>query len=116
MSPDVSFRSNYIPSWEPLRPLFSACRGISEIVARYEYENDHEVIHDGSGAPHDVSISGNVMYSTQRESASFFGRDPVTWDMVTKITFRDGKIAKIEMFLDPAPIEATYGIASHERR
>ena len=56
------------------------------------------------------------MYSTQRESASFFGRDPVTWDMVTKITFRDGKIAKIEMFLDPAPIEATYGIASHERR
>jgi ketosteroid isomerase-like protein len=109
MIPDVVFRSNYTPSWEPLQPLFAECRGIDEIVARYDYENDHEVIHDGSGMPLDLSISGDVLYYTQRETASFFDRAPVTWDMVTKIRFRDGKIAEIMMFVDPAPIEAAYG-------
>lgn len=45
------------------------------------------------------------MYYTQRETASFFGRAPVTWDMVTKIRFRNTKIAEMEMFLDPAPMK-----------
>jgi hypothetical protein len=109
MTPGVVFRSNYTPSWEPLQPLFAACRGIDEIVTRYDYENDHEVIHDGSGMPLDLSISGDVLYYTQRETASFFNWAPVTWEMVTKIRFRDGKIAEILMFVDPAPIEAAYG-------
>ena len=110
MAPDVVFRSNYTPSWEPLRPLFAECRGLDEIVARYDYENDHEVIHDGSGMPLDLSISGDVIYYTERETASFFDRVPVTWDMVTKIRFRDGKIAEVTMFVDPNPIEAAYGL------
>ena len=108
MTEDIVFRSTYTPTWEQLRPLFAECRGIDEIVARYDYENDHEVIHDGSGMPLDLSISGDVVYYTQRETASFFDREPVTWDMVTKIGFRDGRIAEITMFLDAAPIEAAY--------
>ena len=109
LTEDVIFRSTYTPTWEPLRPLFAECRGIDEIVARYDYENDHEVIHDGSGMPVDVCIAGDVVYYTQRETASFFDRDPVTWDMVTKIRFRGGKIAEINMFVDASPIEAAYG-------
>lgn len=113
MTEDVIFRSTYTPTWEPLRPLFAQCRGIDEIVARYDYENDHEVIHDGSGMPLDLSISGDVVYYTQRETASFFDRDPVTWDMVTKIQFRDAKITEINMFVDSSPIEAAYGSPPH---
>ncbi len=109
MAPDVVFRSNYIPSWEPLRPLFAECRGIEEIVARYDYENEHEVIHEGSGMPFDFSIAGDVIYYSQHETASFFDRAPVTWDMITKLSFHETKIARIEMFLDLAPIEAVYG-------
>lgn len=56
------------------------------------------------------------MYYTQREMASFFDREPVTWAMVTKIRFRDTRIAEIEMFLDPAPIEAAHGTGAPERR
>ena len=115
MTPDIAFRSNYTPSWEPLQPLFAECHGIGEIVARYAYESDHEVIHDGSGVPYDLSISGDVMYYTQRETASFFDREPVTWNMVTKISFRNARIAEIHMFLDPAPIEAAYGTGVVER-
>ena len=59
--------------------------------------------------PLDLSISGDVAYYTQPETASFFDHDPVTWDMVTKIRFRDGKIAEIDMFVGAAPIEAAYG-------
>ena len=102
------FWSNYTPSWEPLRPLFAERRGIDEIVARYDYENDHEVIEDESGLPFDIAASGETLYYTQRETASFFGKRPVTWDMVTKIDIRDERITNIKMFLDPAPIEAVY--------
>ena len=109
MSEDIVFRSTYTPSWEPLRPLFAECRGIDEIVARYDYENDHEVIHDGSGMPLDLSMSGDLAYYTQHETASFFDREPATWDMATKIRFDEGKIAEITMFVDSAPIEAVYG-------
>ncbi len=109
MADDIVFWSNYTPSWEPLRPLFAERRGIDEIVARYDYENEHEVIEHGSGVPFDLAVAGNSLYYTQRETASFFGRPPVTWDMVTKIDFRGGRIASIRMFLDPAPIETVYG-------
>lgn len=109
MTADVEFWSNYTPSWEPLRPLFAECRSIEEIVARYDYENEHEVIEHGSGVPFDFAISGDVVYYTQRETAAFFGKSAVTWDMVTKIDFRDEKIARIRMFLDPTPIEEVYG-------
>ena len=51
MSDDIVFWSSYTPSWEPLRPLFAERRGIDEIVARYDYENEHEVIEHGSGVP-----------------------------------------------------------------
>ena len=108
MSDDIVFWSNYQPSWEPLRPLFAQRRGIDEIVARYDYENRHEVIEDGSGIPFDIAIAGETLYYTQRETASFFDKPSVTWDMVTKIDFREGRIARIQMFIDPAPIEAVY--------
>ena len=109
MAADVVFSSNYTPSWEPLRPLFGERRGIDEIVARYDYENQHEVIEHGSGVPSDMAIGLDTLYYSQRETASFFGRPPVTWDMVTKIEFRDGRISGIRMFVDPAPIEQGYG-------
>jgi ketosteroid isomerase-like protein len=109
MTNDVEFWSNYTPSYEPLRPLFGSCRGIDEIVARYSYENEHEVIEHGTGLPYDVSISGDVIYYTQKETAAFFDKTAVTWDMVTKVEFRDGKIARLQMFLDSAPIEEFYG-------
>ncbi len=108
MSDDIVFWSSYTPSWEPLRPLFAERRGINEIVIRYDYENAHEVIEDGSGVPFDISISGETLYYTQTETASFFGKRPVTWEMLTKIVFRDGLITNIKMFLDPAPIEEAY--------
>lgn len=117
MSDDVVFWSSYIPSWEPLRPLFAERRGVDDIVSRYDYENEHEVIEHGSGVPVDIAIAGNTLYYTQRETASFFGKPSVTWDMVTKIEFRDGRIATIRMFVDPAPIEEVYrasgGAAGH---
>lgn len=109
MSDDIVFWSNYTPSWEPLRPLFAERRGIDEIVARYDYENEHEVIEGGSGVPFDIAITGETLYYTQTETASFFNKPSVTWDMVTKIEFRDGRITIIKMFLDPAPIEKVYG-------
>ncbi len=111
MSDDIVFWSNYTPSWEPLRPLFSERHGIDDIVARYDYENEHEVIEHGSGQPFDIAIAGDTVYYSQRETASFFGRPAVTWDMVTKIEFRDGQISSIRMHLDAAPIEAAYGAA-----
>jgi hypothetical protein len=109
MSDDVVFWSNYTPSWEPLRPLFAERRGIDEIVARYDYENEHEVIEHESGVPFDFAIAIDTLYYTQLETASFFDKPPVTWDMVTKIGFVDDRIATIRMFLDPAPIEKVYG-------
>lgn len=112
MSDDIVFWSNYTPSWEPLRPLFATRRGIDEIVARHDYENEHEVIEDGSGVPFDIAVAGDTLYYSQRETASFFGKSSVTWDMVTKIEFRNGCIAGIRMFVDPAPIEQVYGAPS----
>jgi hypothetical protein len=56
-----------------------------------------------------LAIAGNALYYTQRETASFFERPPVNWDMVTKIGFVDDRIATIRMFLDPTPIEKVYG-------
>ncbi len=109
MADDIVFWSNYTPSWEPLRPLFAERRGIDEIVARYDYENEHEVIEDGSGIPADIAIAGDTLYYTQHETASFFGKRPVTWDMVTKMDFSAGRINCIRMFLDSTPIEAVYG-------
>ena len=113
MSADVVFRSNYVPSWEPLRPLFAECRGIEQIVARYDYENAHETILEGSGLPVDPAVAGDVLYYTQRETARFFDGRPVTWDMVTKVTFYAGLITRIDMFVDPAPIEASYPAQPH---
>ncbi len=78
MTDDVEFWSNYTPSYEPLRPLFAPCRGVDEIVARYSYENENEAIEHGSGIPYDSSISGDVMYYTQTETAAFFDK-PATW-------------------------------------
>jgi hypothetical protein len=109
MSEDITFSSNYEPSWEPLRPLFAPRSGIDDIVARYDYENEHEVIEDGSGVPFDIAVAAGIIYYTQRETASFFGKPPVTWNMVTKIEIHEGRITTISMFLDPAPIEAVYG-------
>lgn len=109
MSDDIVFWSNYTPSWDPLRPLFAECRGIDEIVERYDYENEHEAIEDGSGIPFDIAITGHTLYYTQTETASFFGKPPVTWEMVTKIEFRHERITNIKMFLDPTPIEEVYG-------
>ncbi len=108
MSNDIVFWSNYTPSWEPLRPLFTERRGIDEIVARYDYENQHEVIEDGSGIPFDIAVAGDTLYYTQTETASFFGKQSVTWEMVTKIDFREGLITNIKMFLDTTPIEEAY--------
>ncbi len=111
MTDDIEFWSNYAPSWEPLRPLFARRQGIDDIVARYDYETEHEVIGQGSGVPVDFAISGDVLYYTQNETATFFGKVAVTWDMVTKIEFRDGKVARIQMFLDSTPIENVYSHA-----
>ena len=61
--------------------------------------------------PVDLVIDGDVAYTTQRETASFFDGEPVTSDMVTKIQFTDAKISEIAMFVDSAPIEAVYGHA-----
>jgi ketosteroid isomerase-like protein len=89
--------------------LFAERSGISDIIARYDYENQHERIEEGSGIPFDFAVSGDSLYYTQHETASFFDQPAVTWEMVTKIEFRDGRIASIRMFLDPAPIEEGYG-------
>jgi hypothetical protein len=51
------------------------------------------------------AITGDTLYYTQTETASFFNKRLVTWDMVTKIEFRDGRITNIKMFLDLVPIE-----------
>ena len=106
------FLSNYTPSWEPLRPLFAERSGIDDIIARYDYENAHERIEHGSGIPFDFAVSGDSLYYTQHETASFFDRPAVSWEMVTKIEFCDERIASIRMFLDPAPIEKWYGIGT----
>ena len=90
--------------------LFAERRGIDEIVTRYDYENEHEVIEDGSGMPVDIAVAGDTLYYTQREIASFFGKPPATWDMVTKMDFNAGRIASIRMFLDSGPIEAIYAL------
>jgi len=42
------------------RPLFSRRQGIDEIVARYDYDNENEIIHEGSGMPVDLSVSSIV--------------------------------------------------------
>ena len=76
MADDIIFWSNYTPSWQPLRPLFAERRGIDEIVTRYDYENEHEVIEDGSGMPVDIAVAGDSLYYTQRKTASFFGKPP----------------------------------------
>jgi ketosteroid isomerase-like protein len=107
MTDDVVYWSNYIPSWEPLRPLYSERYGIGGIIERYDYE--HKVEQFKEGVPTDFAISGDVAYFSQHETASFFNKEDVTWDMVTKVTFREGKIARLEMFLDFAPIEEAYG-------
>ncbi len=113
MSDDIAFWSNYTPSWEPLRPLFAERNGIDEIIDRYDYEKEHEVIEDGSGVPFDIAVADDTLYYAQTETASFFGNSTlVTWDMVTKVEFRDGLIAGIRMFVDPAPIEQIYGAPS----
>ena len=112
LTDDVEFWSNYTPTWEPLRPLFAERHGVEGIVARYDYENQHEAIEPGSAVPTDIAMTGDVMYLTQRETARFFGRDPVTWEMVVRVEFRAGLIAKLQMFLDSAPIEAVYGGAA----
>lgn len=112
LADDVEFWSNYMPTWEPLRPLFAERHGVEGIVARYDYENQHEAIEPGSAVPTDIAIAGDVMYLTQRETARFFGREAVTWDMVIRIEFRAGLIARLQMFLDSAPIEAVYGLAA----
>lgn len=106
LSKDVVFRSNYVPTWEPLRPLFSERHGIDGILERYEYENQHEKLVEG--APCDFAINSDKLYYTQRETAKFFGGKEVTWNMVTKIDFSDGKICKIEMYVDAGPIEEAY--------
>ena len=43
-----------------------------------DYENMHEVIQHGSSVPFDFSISGDVVYYTQNESAAFFDKTAVT--------------------------------------
>lgn len=43
------------------------------------------------------------LFATRRgldETASFFNKSSATWEMVTKIEFRNQKIANISMFLD----------------
>ena len=110
MSDDVVFWSNYNPTWEPLRPLFAERRGIDEIVTRYDYENEHELIEHGSGVPFDIAFVEDALYYSQRETAAFFGKPSVTWDMVTEVEFRNGLIARIRMFVDCAPIEQLCGI------
>ena len=89
--------------------MFAERRGIDEIVARYDDENEHEVIEHGSGVPFDIAVAGDTLSYAQRKTASFFGKPPVTWDMVTKVESRDGRIAGIRMFVDAAPIEQVYG-------
>ncbi|MBT8212872.1 MAG: hypothetical protein KJN71_06975 [Acidimicrobiia bacterium] len=89
--------------------MFAERRGIDEIVARYDYEYEDEVIEHGSGIPYDMAVTGDTLYYSQRETASFFGKPPVTWDMVTKVDFRNGRIASIQMFVDASPIERVYG-------
>jgi ketosteroid isomerase-like protein len=115
MSPDVEFRSNYVPSWPPLRPLFAARRGIDAIVDRYDYEQEHETIEDDSGVPYGIAVAGDVAYYSQRETASFLDGPTVTWDMVTRVAFRDGRIARLRMYLDAAPIERAYPAAGPDR-
>lgn len=109
LTPDVVFWSNYTPAWAALRPIFKERHGINAIIERYDYEGMHELIKQGTGIPFDFSISGDVAYYSQRETASFFGQAEVTWDMVTKVTFKQGQIARIETYLDSAPIERIYG-------
>ncbi len=51
-----------------------------------------------------------MIYYSQNETASFFDKELVTWNMVTKIIMNEGKISRIEMYLDSTPIEEVYGI------
>ena len=51
MTEDVVFRSTDTPTWETAATAVCQFpgRGGHEILARYDYENDHEVIHGGIG-------------------------------------------------------------------
>ncbi len=109
MAEDIVFWSNYTPTNESLKPLFAQRNGINEILERYDYEEKYEKIKEGTGLPVDFAIKGNAIYYSQNETASFFDKEEVTWDMVTKITMKEGKISRIEMYLDSAPIEKIYG-------
>jgi hypothetical protein len=108
LTTDVVFWSNYTPTWPLLRPLFCERHGRDGIVERYAYENQHERIEGGSGGLEGFAVAADVAYYAQRETATFFEHRPVTWEMVTRVAFREGKIARIEMFLDARPIEAVY--------
>ncbi len=108
MTEDIVFWSNYIPSDESLKPLFAQRNGIEAILDRYDYEDKYEKIKEGTGLPFDFAIKGNTIYYSQIETASFFDRQEVTWNMLTKITLKEGKISRIEMYLDSAPIEKIY--------
>ena len=56
MNEDIVFWSNYNPTNESLKPLFAQRNGISEILTRYDYEDKHEKIKEGTGLPSDFSI------------------------------------------------------------
>jgi hypothetical protein len=108
MTPDVVFWSNYTPSWEPLRPLFIERRGVDAIVDRYRYEKDNEKIKEGSD-PYDFLVSDDLIYYSQSETASFFGKGEVSFKMITKMKLNDGQISRIDMFLETESIEKVYG-------
>jgi hypothetical protein len=110
LTSDVVFWSNYTPTWEPLRPLFCERHGVDDIVERYAYEQQHERIEGGTGGLEGFAVAADMAYYGQRETAAFFEHRPVTWEMVTRVGFRDGRIARIEMFLDARPIEAVYAV------
>jgi len=109
VSEDIVFWSNYTPSDDRLKPLFVTRNGISEIIDRYKYEVEHEKIKEGTSAPYDLSAAGDIIYTSTKETASFFDGAFVTWDMLTKIKIQDGKIQRIDMYIDSRPIEEVYG-------
>ncbi len=107
---DFIFWSSYTPSWEPLRQLFQGREGVEGLLERYKLEEKYEVIEPGTTIPTDMSITGDVAYLSLEENASFFGGEAVTFNMVIKITFRIGKIARLDMYLDSNSIEEVYGL------
>lgn len=108
LAPDVVFWSNYTPSWEPLRPLFATRHGPREIADRYVLEHELETIEPGTTPPFDICTAADVAYLTVEETASWFGRRPVTFTFVLKVRFQDGTIKRLDMYLDPTPIEQVY--------